>query len=115
MLRVRVEVVPHGLDDQAFVTDEVWVENDGSLSGTGFGNYRVKDPLGAPDHADRGWNEPLELPSAAAAHYSETVGRIQNIKRSDEHRTAVAAKALNIVRAARVGAKIDELTGCGAK
>lgn len=82
MLRVRVEIVPHGVEAAAEVLDERFIGNDGT-GGRATGSYDVydADPRGKPypRHEREGW-----------------LGRIEDYPRSPEHRRYIAAKALKM-------------------
>lgn len=85
MLRVRVEVVPHGREDAALVVDEVWAGNDGTgISGGanegGVGNYDF-------------WHPPVGT-DAWETSIGEVVGRFEGLKRTPEHRLLLAKLAL---------------------
>ena len=82
MLRVRVEIVPHGIESAAEVLEERFIGNDGT-GGHDIGSYDIydEDPRGKPYPRNErtGW-----------------LGRIENIRRGPEHRRRLAAEALEM-------------------
>lgn len=101
MIRVKVELIPHGRESAASVLDEILIENDGTgfargPSEGGVGNYNVFD------NETIGHLNVVDYPSMYAA------GFIKNVERVPGHRTFLAEHALGIVQASR------ELDGQGA-
>ncbi len=79
MIRVKIEIVPHGRESEAEVLDTVLIANDGTLPARGedeggVGNYEVYD--------------------------NETLGHL-HVARSPEHRLFLAEQALGIVQDSR--------------
>ena len=91
MLRVRVELLPLGIDAEGYtqVLEEIFVTNDGTgrESGEnrahegGHGNYYIND------HDPRYKDYPEE----------QSIGRLDNIERTPTHRLELAARALDLV------------------
>jgi hypothetical protein len=91
MLRIKVEVVPHGIESAAFELDTIWIENDGTgISGGpndgGVGNYNVFPPGETLGHL-----HVVDYPSMYAC------GHIEGVPRDERHRLVVAETALSIV------------------
>lgn len=91
MIRVRIEIVPHGREVAASVLDEVIIVNDGTAHATGpdeggIGNYEVF----CGDYP-RNVDYPHTL-----AH-----GFIKGVNRTADHRIFLAEQALGIVQEAR--------------
>lgn len=94
MIRVKVEIVPHGNEDRAEVLDTVLVINDGTLQALGedeggLGNYEVHDN-GSMAHLHN-----VDYPHMYAS------GFIKRVERSPEHRLFLAEQALGVVQEAR--------------
>lgn len=92
MLRVKVELVPHGIESRSEVLHDIWIENDGT--GTfggpnegGVGNYCI-----FPDGETLGHLHVVDYPSMYAC------GTLKGVPRTPDHRFKVAAEALSIVR-----------------
>lgn len=90
MLRVRVELIPHGDESRLEVLDECYIVNDGTGTATGeheggIGNYYVTeiDP------------RVKDYPEEAA------VGRIEGQPRTKTHRTQLAVRALQVIQRGR--------------
>lgn len=91
MLRIKVEVVPHGIESVSEVLDEIWVENDGTgipggPNDGGVGNYNVFPPGETLEHL-----HVVDYPSMYAC------GHIEGVPRDERHRLVVAETALSIV------------------
>lgn len=91
MLRIKVELVPHGVESMSEVLDTIYVSNDGTgIPGGpnegGVGNYEVHD------------NETLahlhnvDYPSMYAC------GFIKGLERTPQHRLLLAEQALGVVQ-----------------
>lgn len=94
MLRVRIELVPHGIEQASEVLDTIYITNDGTgLPGGpnegGVGNYEVHD------NETLGHLSTVDYPSMYAC------GFIKGVERSPEHRIFLAEQALGIVRESR--------------
>lgn len=94
MIRVRVEIVPGGIEDRAEVLDEILVENDGTgialgADEGGIGNYNVFD------EESIGHLAVVDYPSMYAC------GFIKGVERTPEHRLLLAETAISVVRQAR--------------
>lgn len=94
MIRVQVELVPHGREADAEVLDSILIANDGTLPALGedeggFGNYEVFD------------NETLEHLHVVDYPHMYACGFIKNVERSPEHRLFLAEQALGVVQEAR--------------
>ena len=94
MIRVKIEIVPHGIEAAAEVLDSVLIINDGT--GTtlgkdegGVGNYEVHDN-GTLTHL-----RAVDYPNMYAC------GFIKGVERTPEHRIFLAEQALSIVQEAR--------------
>lgn len=92
MLRVKVELVPHGRVDASEVIHDIWIENNGTgICGGpnegGVGNYNI-----FPDGETLGHLNTVDYPSMYAC------GVLEGVPRTPDHRFAVAAEALSIVR-----------------
>lgn len=98
MLRVRVELVRGGNQNDVEVLDEILIANDGTgiPGGTdegGVGNYAIWDQMTIDQlHA-------MDYP------YSAKVGELKGIPRSPEHRLEVARRSLQIVEMRRKAEK----------
>lgn len=100
MLRVRVELVPHGVEAGTETLHEVFIGNDGTGYATGpheggIGNYVVfldQDPrdLLASTRSDY----------MAYSDFPGYIGRIDGIERGPQHRATVARAALALVEVA---------------
>lgn len=91
MIRVKVEIVPHGVESRAEVLDEVVIANDGTGRATGqneggWGNYEVFDG---------------DYPRVVDYPHMYAAGFIKHVERSPEHRIFLAEQALGIVQEAR--------------
>lgn len=98
MIRIQVELVPHGNEARAEVLDSVLIANDGTLPALGedeggFGNYEVFD------NETLGHLHTVDYPHMYAA------GFIKCVRRTPEHRMFLAEQALGIVQEAR---KLEE-------
>jgi hypothetical protein len=82
MLRVRVEILPHGDESRAEILEERFVGNDGT-GGDAIGNYDVYDldPRGKP--------YPRELRTG-------WLGRLEGRRRGPDHRRRLAVEALEM-------------------
>lgn len=96
MLRVKIELLPHGIDAEGFteVLDTVFISNDGTAVATGpneggVSNYEVHD------------NETLEHLHTVDYPSMYACGFIKGVERSPEHRIFLAEQALGIVQEAR--------------
>lgn len=92
MIRVKVEIVPHGRVDAAEVLHDIWIENDetGTFGGPdegGIGNYNI-----FPDGETLGHLHTVDYPSMYAC------GHLKGVPRTPDHRFIVATEALSIVR-----------------
>lgn len=92
MLRVKVEVVPHGYVEASEVVHDIWIENDGTgIHGGpdegGVGNYNIFPPGETLGHLHM-----VDYPSMYAC------GRLMGVPRTPDHRLIVATEALSIVR-----------------
>ena len=85
MLRVKVELVPHGVEPLTETLDELVIVNDGTGHGAvgpdsgGFGNYDV--------YAD--------------AQRLLHIGRIECVERTESHRVELARRALELLEKER--------------
>lgn len=91
MIRVKVEIVPHGIESQAEVLDEVVIANDGTGRATGeneggWGNYEVFDG---------------DFPRNVDYPHMYAAGFIKHVERSPDHRIFLAEQALGIVQETR--------------
>lgn len=93
MIRVKVEIVPHGRVDASEILHDIWIENDGtSTAGVGpdeggIGNYNI-----FPDGETLSHLNVVDYPSMyACAH-------LTGVPRTPDHRFIVAAEALSMVR-----------------
>lgn len=98
MIRVKVEIVPHGVEAAAEVLDSVLIINDGTRVALGedeggVGNYEVHDN-GDLDHL-----HVVDYPHMYAC------GFIKGVERTPKHRLFLAEQALGIVQEAR---KLEE-------
>lgn len=98
MIRVRVEIVSHGVEAAAEVLDSVLIINDGTglclgEDEGGIGNYEVHDN-GTLEHLHN-----VDYPHMYAC------GFIKGIERTPAHRLFIAEQALGIVQEAR---KLEE-------
>lgn len=87
MLRIKIELVPHGDESRVKVLDEVFVGNDGTgerggPNSGGVGNYDVYE------------TDPRE-------DRDRHIGRIEGIERTPEHRVLLARKALELLEKER--------------
>lgn len=95
MLKVTIELVPHGREDAASVLDTIWISNDGSGHGAvgpnegGVGNYEIHD------------NETLAHLHTVDYPAMYACGFLKGVERTPEHRIFVAEQAIGIVRASR--------------
>lgn len=95
MLRVKIELVPHGNEKEAEVLDTVIIANDGTGRGPvgpnegGIGNYDVFD------------NETVDHLNVVDYPSMYSCGRIEGVERTPDHRIYLAAEAINTVREAR--------------
>jgi hypothetical protein len=82
MLRVRVEVVPYGIEEAGEVIHERYIGNDGT-GGHDIGSYDIydEDPRGRPypRHERPGW-----------------LGRLEGRRRDEDHRRRLAVEALEM-------------------
>lgn len=90
MLRIRVELIPHGNFGLAEVLDECFVTNDGTgTSGGpdegGIGNYDVT-------------REPFRRYPQDSPNTLNALGRIEGIPRAPRHRLDLAIRALQMLR-----------------
>lgn len=94
MLRVKVELVPHGVEERAEVLDTILIANDGTgvCGGPdegGVGNYEVFDNETIPHlHV-------VDYPSMYAC------GFVRGVTRDAGHRLLLAETAIGVVRQAR--------------
>lgn len=98
MIRVKVEIVPHGVEARAELLDTILIANDGTLPALGedeggFGNYEVFD------------NETLGHLHAVDYPHMYASGFIKRVERSPEHRLFLAEQAIGVVQEAR---KLEE-------
>lgn len=94
MLRIRIELVPHGIESASSVLDTIYVSNDGTgVSGGpdsgGIGNYEVHD------NETLGHLATVDYPSMYAC------GFIKGVERTPAHRIFLAEQALGVVQEAR--------------
>lgn len=94
MIRVKVEIVPHGNEDRAEVLDTILIINDGTIQALGedeggFGNYEVHDG-GSAAHLNN-----VDYPHMYAS------GFIKHVERNPDHRTFLAEQALGVALEAR--------------
>ncbi len=92
MLRVKVELVPHGIESQSEVIQDIWIENNGEgIPGGpddgGVGNYNIFAHGETLDHLSM-----VDYPGMYAC------GRLEGVPRTHDHRFIVAEQALSIVR-----------------
>lgn len=95
MIRVKIEIVPHGIEGAAEVLDEVVIANDGTIPAGGqneggFGNYEVFDG---------------DYPRVVDYPHMYAAGFIKHVERTPTHRIFLAEQALGIVQEAR---KLEE-------
>lgn len=100
-LRVRIELVPHGVEAGAEVLDEVLIGNNGTgirggRDSGGVGNYDIFDISLAQIHA-------MDYPEEAK------LGEIRGLERSPDHRLTLAKLALEVVEQSRAGQEDIEL------
>lgn len=98
MIRVKVEIVPHGVESRAEVLDTVLIINDGTRRALGedeggVGNYEIHDN-GTLEHLHN-----VDYPHMYAS------GFIKGVERTPDHRIFLAEQALGIVQEAR---KLEE-------
>lgn len=94
MLKVTIELVPHGIESMSEVLDTIFISNDGTAIATGpneggFGNYEVHD------------NETLAHLHTVDYPAMYACGFIKGVARIPEHRIFLAEQALGIVRESR--------------
>jgi hypothetical protein len=94
VIRVKIELIPHGVEAAAEVLDTVLIINDGTLPSFGrdeggVGNYEVHD------NGSLGHLHVVDYPSMYAC------GFIKGVERSPEHRIFLCEQALGIVQEAR--------------
>jgi hypothetical protein len=94
LLKVTIELVPHGIEAYSEVLDTVFISNDGTALATGpneggIGNYEVHD------------NETLEHLHTVDYPRMYACGFIKGVERSPEHRLFLAEQALGIVQESR--------------
>lgn len=94
MLRIRLELVPHGVEALAETTDEVLIANDGTgirggADKGGRGNYDIFD------------NETLEHLHGVDYPGMYACGRVEGLARSTKHRLQLAELAIGVVRESR--------------
>lgn len=94
MLRVKIELVPHGIEALSEVLDTIYITNDGTgFSGGpnegGVGNYEVHD------------NETLTHLHTVDYPNMYACGFIKGVERGPEHRIFLAEEAIGIVRESR--------------
>lgn len=95
MIRVKIEIVPHGIESAAEVLDEVVIANDGTGVATGeneggWGNYEVFDG---------------DFPRNVDYPHMYASGFIKHVERTPKHRIFLAEQALGIIQDAR---KLEE-------
>lgn len=101
MIRVKVELIPHGVEAAAETLDTILIANDGTGRSTGrdeggIGNYDVFD------------NETVQHLHMVNYPHMYACGRVENITRTPAHRLLLAEKAIGVVREARSAAKPEE-------
>lgn len=95
MLKVTVELVPHGIESMSEILDTIWISNDGTGHGPvgpnegGVGNYEVHD------------NETLAHLHTVDYPHMYACGFLKGVERTPEHRIFLAEQALGIVRESR--------------
>lgn len=95
MLRITIDLVPHGRIDAVSTLDTIWITNDGTGGGSvgpnqgGVGNYEIHD------------NETLEHLHVVDYPAMYACGFLKGVERTPEHRIFVAEQALGIVRESR--------------
>lgn len=94
MIRVKIEIVPHGVESRAEILDTVLIANDGTRRALGedeggVGNYEVFD------------NETLGHLHVVDYPHMYACGFIKGVERSPEHRLFLAEQALGVVQEAR--------------
>lgn len=94
MLKVTIELIPHGIEAYAEVLDTIFISNDGTGHATGpneggVGNYEIHD------------NETLEHLHVVDYPSMYACGFLKGIERSPEHRIFLAEQALGVVQEAR--------------
>lgn len=92
MIRIKVELVPHGRVDASEVLHDIWIENDGTgvcggPNEGGIGNYNIFPNGETLQHLFM-----VDYPSMYRC------GSLKGVPRVPEHRLTVAAEALSIVR-----------------
>lgn len=98
MIRVRVEIVPHGREADAEILDSILIANDGTRPALGedeggYGNYEVFD------------HETLEHLHVVDYPRMYACGFIEGVERTPEHRLFLAEQALGVVQESR---KLEE-------
>lgn len=94
MIRVKVEIVPYGVEAAAEVLDSILIINDGTgvclgKDEGGVGNYEIHD------------NGTLSHLHAVDYPYNYACGFIKSVERTPTHRLFLAEQALGIVQEAR--------------
>lgn len=94
MLRVKVELVPRGIESRAEVIEEILIENDDTL------------PAGGPDEGGRGNYNIFHDESIGHLHVVDyphmyACGFIKEVERTPEHRLLLAETAISVVRQAK--------------
>ena len=98
MLRIKVELVPHGVESRAETLDEILIANDGTGHATGpdeggYGNYDVFD------------GETLEHLNVVDYPSTYACGQVRGVTRTPKHRLFLAEQALGVVQEARAAAE----------
>lgn len=101
MIRVKIEIVPHGVEAAAEVLDEVVIANDGTgcsigRNEGGIGNYEVFDG---------------DFPRAVDYPHMYAAGFIKHVERTPTHRIFLAEQALGIVQETRALAEDGAFDG----
>lgn len=91
MLRVKIELVPHGIESAAEVLDEFVVANDGTGMATGpdeggWGNYEIYDG---------------DFPRNVDYPHMYAAGFIKHVERTPTHRIFLCEQALGIIQESR--------------
>lgn len=94
MLKVTIELIPHGIESMSEVLDTIFIINDGTALGTGpneggVGNYEIHN------------NETLGHLRTVDYPHMYACGFIKGVERSPEHRIFLAEQALGVVRESR--------------
>jgi hypothetical protein len=95
MIRIKIELVPHGVESAAETLDEFVVANDGTGAATGpneggWGNYEVFDG---------------DFPRTVDYPHMYAAGFIKHVERTPAHRLFLCEQALGIIQEAR---KLEE-------